>query len=53
MVRDILNSSSPIRTFKPDIGIRPKVSVLLDTKINYEKPSFTDEVLRFVKISPS
>jgi hypothetical protein len=53
MVRDILNSSSPIRTFKPGIGIRPKVSVLLDTKINYEKPSFTDEVLRFVKTSLS
>jgi len=52
MVRDLLRSSSNIRVFKPDLRIRPKTSVLLDTKINYEKPSFTDEILRFVKTSP-
>ncbi len=53
LIRDILRSSSVIRTFKPDLDIRPRVSVLLDTKINYTKPSFTDEVLRFIKTSLS
>ena len=53
LVKDALNSSSPVRTFEPDLRIRPKVSILLDTKINYPKPPFVQSVLEYIKTSPS
>jgi len=48
LVKDAINSKSNINIIKPNLEIRPRVSVLLDTKIGYEKPPFVESILEYV-----
>ncbi|MEO0215364.1 MAG: NAD(P)-dependent oxidoreductase [candidate division WOR-3 bacterium] len=49
LIKDAIRSNSKIYIIKPDLAIRPKTSILLDTKLNIEKPPFVESILEYIK----